>query len=81
MEEKVIEIIEKEIARFEQCNKTKAIFNHSEYIQGMIDIASRLKLITSRRAVELVKRVLKEKQRMICSEGRCKIEQQMYNEV
>lgn len=43
--------IENEILRYRSCVHIKGINNHSQYIDGMIDLAARLSLITNNEAI------------------------------
>ena len=45
--------IENEILRYEKCVHVKGIINHGEYIDGMIDLAAKLELLTRSETVSL----------------------------
>ncbi len=71
-EENAVICIENEMLRYKKCVHIKGVSNHSEYIEGMIDLAARLKLINKSDAklfrdknLEIKRKFLKEGKKSI----------------
>ncbi len=63
--ESAVTCIENEILRYEKCVHYKGIINHGEYIDGMIDLAARLELLTRSDTVLLRDKSISTKMRLL----------------
>ena len=63
--ESAVTHIENEILRYEKCVHDKGIINHGEYIDGMIDLASRLELLTRSDTILLRDKSINTKMRLL----------------
>ena len=63
--ESAVTHIENEILRYEKCVHVKGIINHGEYIDGMIDLASRLELLTRSDTILLRDKSINTKMRLL----------------